>query len=366
MKTMTNNIILSKAKIDAIRKKANSNMLLILKKLNFRGHDTGDRITGCCPVSHSSSNTPNDNDKAFSWDYNREMWQCFSHRCHSIYGSDVFGLVRSVKKLSFKDAVMWVTAALGEDLDNIKELGKEEREAMDVLIRKRSQLIKHKEMEDSLMQHLKPSSYFTSRGFSDQAIREFGCWGEWHKPGTYGEGRAIVPIYDPIDGYLIAFTCRILDDSKIERWRPKWCHALNFAEMRKKAADKTDEEKFHASSVLFNLHRAQKHMGADGTIIVVEGPIDVMRLWEAGVKNVVAVLGTGFTKHHKSLLHKIGCSKLVTIMDSDDAGQNGAKSIERMCSSYFNYYNIILPGGKDPAEHSSQELKTYLKEYVRL
>lgn len=365
MTTESNNDkILSKAKIEGVRKTAHKNMRLILKKLGFQGYDFGDRLTGCCPVPHSEGRTPNDNNKAFSWDFRRQMWQCFTHRCHQAHGSDIFALIRSVKRCSFRDAVEWVLTALDKDVDEIKEIDPEEAQKLEQIIRKRAQLVTHKRAEDDMMRHLQPSNYFKSRGFSDEVIKEFGCGGEWHKPGTYGERRAIMPIYDPIEGYLIAFTCRLLDDSEIEAWRPKWCHALNFAEMRKKSAERSDEERFHASSVLFNLHRAKNHMGDSGTIIIVEGPGDVMRMWEAGLKNTVAVLGTGFSKHHKTLLHKVGCRRILCVLDADEAGEKGGRAVEKMCKDYFEYVSITLSGGKDPGEHDPAQLRQLFKEYL--
>lgn len=355
---------LTKTKIEGVRKLAHKNMRRIMKKLNFKGFDYGSRLTGCCPIPHGDGKTPNDNMQAFSWDFTRQMWQCFSNRCHEINGSDVFALIQSAKKIGFKDAVQWVLNVVECDIDEVKEVDPEEQKRLEQVIRKRSQLVRHRRMEDDLMRHLQPSKYFKDRGFSDDVIKEFGCGGEWHRAGTYGEHRVIVPIYDPLEGFLIAFTCRLLDDSLIETWRPKWCHALNFAEMRKKSSERTDEERFHASSVLFNLHRAKQHMGPDKTIILVEGPVDVMRMWEAGIKNVVAILGTGFSKHHRTLLHRVGCRRVICVLDSDEAGQKAKNGVEKMCRDYFEFRDIILEGGKDPGDHDPAQLRLIFKEYL--
>jgi hypothetical protein len=336
---MTANISLTKTKVEAIRRLAHTNMRMILRQMNFKGSDFGDRLVGCCPIPHKSSGSPNDNNKAFSWDFSRQMWQCFSHRCHNIHGADVFALVRAYRHCNFREAIDWILKVINRDLND-------------------------KRMEDEIMRHLAPSNYLLNRGFSKEAIQEFRAGGEWHKAGTYGEGRAVVPIYDPLDGYLIAFTCRILDDSKIEAWRPKWCHTLNFAEIRKKSTDRTDEERFYASSVLFNLHRAKEHMGENKTIIITEGPLDVMRLWEAGIKNAVAILGTGFSKQHKTLLHKIGCQRIVCLLDSDDAGQKATSGVEKLCKGYFDYVAVKIPGNKDPGETDPTQLRMFLRGYL--
>lgn len=355
---------LTKEKIEGVRKLAHKNMRLIMKKLNFSGDDFGSRLVGCCPIPHNNGSTPNDNRQAFSWDFDRQMWQCFSNHCHQIHGADVFALIQCAKDCGFVQALQWILDAIEKDLGDIKELDGDEAQKLEQVIRKRSELVKHKRMEEALMTHLQPSTYFADRGFSQEVIAEFKCGGEWHKYQTYGEDRVVVPIYDPLDGYLVAFTCRILDDKKIDKWRPKWCHTLNFAELRKRSQDRTDEEKFYASSVLYNLYRASKHMGMSQTIFVVEGPGDVMKLWDAGIENVVAVLGTGFSKHHRTLLHKVGCQRVVCIFDNDLAGQKASNAVEKMCDNYFEFKNVTLREGMDPGSLLPMQLRMVLREYL--
>lgn len=356
--------MLQKGKIEGIRRLAHKNMRRLIKSLGFSGVDYGNRLVGCCPIPHGDSNTPNDNEQAFSWDFTRQMWQCFSNQCHQAHGADVFALIQSVRKCGFKDAIQYVLDVIDHNIDDIKELDEAEAKRLEQVIRRRSKLVHHKRMEEDLMRHLSVSRYFLDRGFSAEVIAEFNCGGEWHKVKTYGEDRVIVPVYDPIEGFLIAFTCRLLDDSLIESWRPKWCHALNFAEIRKKSVERTDAEKFHASSVLYNLHRASKHMGSSNTIIIVEGPGDVMRMWDAGIKNVVAVLGTSFSKHHRSLLHKVGCSKVVCVFDNDDAGIKAGKTVKKACDGYFEFDGMSLGAGMDPGDHDPTQLRMIFKEYL--
>jgi len=355
---------LTKTKLEGVRKQAHKNIRLILKHMNFKGNDFGDRVVGCCPIPHKASGSPNDNNKAFSWDFTRQMWQCFSHRCHTIHGADIFALVRAYHNCSFKVAIEWILNVLNQDIDSIKDIDSAEAQKIQSFIQKKSELVRHKRAEEEMMKHLTPNDYFVKRGFSKEVVKEFNAGGSWHKIGTYGENRMVVPIYDPLDGYLIAFTCRILNDDLIETWRPKWCHAINFADMRKKSSERAEEERFHASSVLFNLHRAKQNMGESKTIVLTEGPLDVMRLWEAGVKNAVAILGTGFSKQHKLLLHKVGCQRVICLLDSDEAGQKATNGVEKMCKDYFDYRAIVLPNNKDPGETDPGQLRLILKEYL--
>src|SRR5262249_22323335 len=52
---------------------------------------------------------------------------------------------------------------------------------------------------------------------------------------------------------------------------------------------------FHKGSMVFNFHRARQPAHDDGTIVVVEGYMDAIAVYQAGMKSVVASMGTAFT-----------------------------------------------------------------------
>jgi DNA primase len=87
-------------------------------------------------------------------------------------------------------------------------------------------------------------------------------------------------------------------------------------------------------------------------------------MWEAGLKNTVAVLGTGFSKHHRTLLHKIGCSRVICVLDGDGPGQKAISKIQKMCGNYFEFQSVVLPTGKDPGDHEPSQLRLLFKEYL--
>src|SRR5262249_16853187 len=78
---------------------------------------------------------------------------------------------------------------------------------------------------------------------------------------------------------------------------------------------------FHKSLVVFNLHRVHEVARAQG-LIVVEGFFDVMRPWQAGVANAVALMGSSMSEEQAQLIvEAVGSQGCVALMfDEDPAG----------------------------------------------
>ncbi len=107
---------------------------------------------------------------------------------------------------------------------------------------------------------------------------------------------------------------------------------------------------FNKSATLFGLHQAQKPIIDSRTAVIVEGYTDVIACHQAGIRNVVATLGTALTADHATLLRRY-CDRVVLVFDGDEAGQ---KAADRALQVFFNetldISIAVLPGGLDPAE----------------
>jgi DNA primase len=112
-----------------------------------------------------------------------------------------------------------------------------------------------------------------------------------------------------------------------------------------------ETELFHKGNVLYNHARARKAVQKDGTVIAVEGYMDVIALAQAGFENVVAPLGTALTENQLDLLWRMA-SEPVLCFDGDKAGLKAAwraadlalPAIEPGRSARF----ALLPEGQDP------------------
>jgi DNA primase len=153
-------------------------------------------------------------------------------------------------------------------------------------------------------------------------------------------GRIMFPIAD-VSGRVIAFGGRVLGDGQ-----PKY---LNSA----------DTPIFHKSANMYGIDRAKGEIVATGTAVVVEGYTDVIALSEAGVRNVVATLGTALTARHVKLLGRFA-KRIVYLFDGDEAGMRAADraaefldftSTPEAGNARVDLAVAMIPEGQDPADY---------------
>ncbi|TBW37648.1 DNA primase [Siculibacillus lacustris] len=147
--------------------------------------------------------------------------------------------------------------------------------------------------------------------------------------------RLMIPIQDD-KGRVIAFGGRAMapDD------QPKYLNS-------------PETELFHKGLGLFNGHRAKAAAYDQGTVVVVEGYLDAIAVWQAGMAGVVATLGTAFTEEQIQRMWRFAAEPLVCF-DGDKAGIKAAhRSLDRILphlKSGFSFNFVFLPDGKDPDE----------------
>ncbi|MBX3357189.1 MAG: DNA primase [Phycisphaeraceae bacterium] len=124
--------------------------------------------------------------------------------------------------------------------------------------------------------------------------------------------RLIFPIHDQI-GRVIAFGGRRLSDAK----RPDGTEDAKYL-------NSAESPVFDKGATLYGLHQAARAIQSSRTAIVVEGYIDVIACHAAGVRNVVATLGTAMTAGNARLLRR-QCEAIVLLFDGDEAGQRAAQ-----------------------------------------
>ncbi len=110
---------------------------------------------------------------------------------------------------------------------------------------------------------------------------------------------------------------------------------------------------FHKGATLYNLHNARKAAHEAGTVIAVEGYIDVIAMTAAGLAHVVAPLGTALTPEQCALLWRMA-EEPILCFDGDKAGQKAAfRAIDTalpLIGPGRTLRFVLLPGGQDPDE----------------
>jgi len=159
-------------------------------------------------------------------------------------------------------------------------------------------------------------------------------------------GRLMFPIED-INGSVVAFGGRIIGDGE-----PKYLNSPESAVYVK-------------GRNLYGLSRAKHAIRKDETLIIVEGYFDLLALWNAGLSNVVATLGTALTREQVDLIRRYTGSVAVTF--DTDAG--GKAALERSMSLFLERglkaKAVVLPEGKDPDEFVSRHGRDAFLEEIR-
>ncbi len=118
------------------------------------------------------------------------------------------------------------------------------------------------------------------------------------------------------------------------------------------------------SNVLYGLEVTKDAIQKTGEAIIMEGELDVVSSFQAGIGNAVAIKGTALTEGHVRLLKRF-TDRLVFALDSDMAGDAAARrGIEIADSQGFDMRVLALPSGKDPDE-ASRENPGLLKKAIK-
>lgn len=112
-----------------------------------------------------------------------------------------------------------------------------------------------------------------------------------------------------------------------------------------------ETELFHKGNVLYNLARARKAAGKDGSLIAVEGYMDVIALTQAGFENAVAPLGTALTENQLELMWRVAGEPLLCF-DGDSAGIRAAHRAADLALSGLqpgkSVRFVLMSDGQDP------------------
>lgn len=340
----------SKSEVLKLKKHAARNINLILDRLGVQYSQHGTLIQACCPCRQHGGDATNTT--AFSWKMDYKAWVCWTHHCNEVYGTDAFGLVRSVLGFSFVQALDWVHETLTDkDIDFTAEIKDSPT--------KKPQLHIHDPIDEGDMKFLEPRpQYLLDRGFFAETLDKYMV-GTWPKIGTFMGGRVVIPVRDH-DGHLVGYTARAIDMTKPDT--KKWIHGKYFHRWPK-------PNDFFTGSVLFNLDRAKEHLGDKKKLFLVEGPLDGFKLDMAGIYNWVATFGTAFRSTHRTLMVRYGVNELVVAYDNETrkkpdeltSGEHGWKAVEKTVGTLFDVKRLTLPLDIDPGDMLIPEIqKTFV------
>ena len=158
--------------------------------------------------------------------------------------------------------------------------------------------------------------------------------------------RLMFPIHSP-SGEVLAFGGRIHDQGE-----PKYKNS-------------PETPVFIKGKVLYGLYQTAKYVRSEDQIVIVEGYMDLVSVYQSGICNLAATMGTALTADHAKLIKRL-TTNVVVLFDSDEAGQMAAeRSLSILLAQGLYPRGLVLHQAKDPDEFvqnfGADELKAQIK-----
>lgn len=324
----------------------------------------GHMLKGLSPFS-------NEKTASFFVDPQKNIFKCFS----SGYAGDMFRFLELKEQLSFVEAIEWIAEKFNITLEYVNGHGAHESGMKSI---KKQLLEMYAKVEQFFTQCFwaaegkRVRAYWnTERGFCDETARNFSIGfapidrfavykllsrcgykrdaleqsGLFYTPKSSQamdlvcryQGRLMIPIKD-IQGRTIAFSGRLLP----------FIENANDPTREAKYVNSPETPIFIKGNQLFNIHFARQNLDSTRHFFLVEGPLDVIRCWECGLKTAVAPQGTGLTEAQLKLLQRYS-SPIIGMFDGDPAGiKAGLRLMDMGLPLDLQLRYVLLSQDEDP------------------
>ena len=308
--------LLTPAVLESVRERAQITDLFGPSELKKVGRE----FVARCPWHH-------DRHPSLSVSPSRNRVHCFV--CGK--GTDAIGWLQDRQGLSFQEAVLELARRTGvsvaegdpEAQARFEQEWRERRRLMAQRSEQRTQF--HQALVQQLEQGGAGADYLHSRGIGPETARTWQL--------GFAGGRLTIPLNDA-SGQTVGFCGRATGNQE-----PKYRNS-------------TGDLLFQRNGLVFGLDQAADAIRKQGTALLVEGPLDVIQLHQAGFINAVACLGTSVSELQLQLLRRQGMKHLLIALDGDSAGQAAAERLiehlqPQLVASGLSVSVVQLPEGQD-------------------
>lgn len=337
-----------------------------------------DVISGYLPIEQRGKNYfaicpfHDDHNPSMSISPEKQIYTCFV--CGA--SGNVFNFVMNYEKISFVEAVAKVASIAGINL-SIKAPHKSRNKddtyskfyGMYELANKYYQnniktlygktaisYLKKRNIDESVIKEFEiglslndnnVTKLLKNKGFNEEDLIDIGICGK-KDDFVYDvfRNRIMFPIHDS-DNKVVGFSGRIYN-----------------GESESKYVNSKESVIFKKGKILYNYSRALNEAREKKQIIIVEGFMDVIRLYTIGIKNVVATMGTAITKEHADLIRRLS-KNVILCFDGDSAGQKATISALQMLENIGLEPKIIrLEDGLDPDDYIIKKGKEKFQNHL--
>ena len=307
----------------------------------------GSSYMACCPFHNEK--TP-----SFSVSESKQFYHCFG--CGE--SGDVFSFVQKYYNISFGEAVEKLAAQYGVTIERENSSVSKKRAEM-LEVNRLAARYYYGRIKDTKSEGYK---YITGRGLTPETIKDFGL--------GYADD-SWTGLVDYLDKNEVSKTTMVelgLASEKNGRVYDKYRNRLMFpiidtrgkvigfggriiGEGEPKYLNSQESSVFLKKNNLFGLNKAKDAIQEEGYAFLVEGYMDMVSLYQSGVRNVVASLGTALTENQAKLLKRY-CSKVVLCYDADKAGIRAAvRGIDILRAADMEVKVLHVENAKDPDEY---------------
>ena len=354
---------LSEEEINEVRNKADIGEIIgryipLIKK--------GKSLTAVCPFH-------DDHNPSLSISQDKQIYKCFV--CGN--GGNVFTFVQNIEKITFIEAVLKVAQYCNIDLGyQVKDLiSSRYDDVTKGYFKLLNEVIAFQQYQLNSVGGTEVKSYLNQRGYDEDIIKYFDIGFNPGSDSLYkfltakgyldkdlislnvirnADGvfhdvfseRITFPIFDKY-GSPIAFSARTIKP----KFEPKYINT-------------SETVLYTKGNILYNYHHAAADVKLSHCVYVVEGVTDVIALYKAGYKNVVATLGTALSKQQIVLLKQLSLN-IVLCYDGDEAGQNANyKNGQALITEGVNVMVINNETTRDPDDIIRADGITALQEIL--
>lgn len=313
----------------------------------------GSNYSGLCPFHQEK--TP-----SFSVDPVEKLYYCFG--CGE--GGDLLGFVQKVENLTFAEAVESLADRYGITL-RYEEAGPTDADRW-----RRERLRKLLEQACAYYERVlwearaaaAARAYLLSRGLGEEAAKEyrlgfsFAAWSKL-RDAALAKGFSEKELLDAgltvpgkRDSCYDRFRGRLMFPLTDERGRVLGFGARTLGDDKPKYLNSPETPLYHKSEALFGLDKAKQAASREDALFVVEGYTDVLALAQAGIRNVVASMGTALTEEQLKRMVRL-TRNLYLCFDADAAGQGAVSRALSVGRSLGITLRVVrVPEGLDPAD----------------
>lgn len=357
---------ISENKIEEIRSSA-SIVDVISEYVQLRKR--GKNFIGLCPFH--SEKTP-----SFTVSEDKQIFHCFG--CHT--GGNVFKFLMEYKKISFIESVQELAEQLGIEIEYDQTAYTEQQSEQEILYDINTEVAryylnnllnddegegarKYLEKRKIKVQTMRTFglgyslrgwenllNFLKGKGFDLEKCIHLGLIGKSSDGRLHDKlpGRLIFPIFSP-NGRVVAFAGRVLDQS----------------DTGGKYINSPESLIYIKGRTLYGLSFAKDEIRRLDKVILVEGYMDLISLYQSGIRNVVAVSGTALTDEQAQLLSRY-TKNVVLLFDADTAGIKASmRSIEILLKKDMEVKIVSLPSGEDPDSYVNKFGKENFEELVK-